>query len=222
MMGARSRGVVTLRYGGIGIAKYRNIRLRPLTLEKIFNGKDLTGWHIMPDRKSVITVTPEGCINIKGGSGDVQTDKQWGDFTLQLECISNGDHCNSGIFFRSNLNEFENGYEDQIRNQWEGDDRTKPMDFGTGAIYRRQAARKVVSNDHEWFTMTLIANGLHFSSWVNGYMVADFTDMRLPNEANARNGARTKPGCLSFQGHDTDGDLSFRNIRVAEMPGVQP
>ena len=142
--------------------------------------------------------------------------------TLTAREISDGSHCNSGIFFRSNLNEFENGYEDQIRNEWEGDDRTKPVDFGTGAIYRRQAARKVVSSDHEWFTMTLIANGLHFSSWVNGYMVADFTDTRPIDESNARKGARTKPGCLSFQGHDTDGDLSFRNIRVAEMTVAKP
>ncbi|HLK60733.1 MAG TPA: DUF1080 domain-containing protein, partial [Chthonomonadaceae bacterium] len=186
------------------------------------NGKNLDGWHIMPNHKSVITVTPQGWLNIKGGSGDVQTDAQWGDFTLQLECISNGDHCNSGIFFRSNLNEFEMGYEDQIRNQWEGDDRTKPVDYGTGAIYRRQAVRKVVSSDREWFTMTLIAQGLHFGSWVNGIMVADFTDPRPTDETNARKGARTKPGCLSLQGHDTDGDLSFRNIRVAELPTVAP
>ena len=104
----------------------------------------------------------------------------------------------------------------QIRNQWQGDDRTKPVDFGTGAIYRRQPARKVVSSDHEWFTMTLIAHGNHFATWVNGYQATDWNDPR-PEKNNAREGCKLGPGPLSIQGHDPTTDLSFRNLRVAEL-----
>ena len=35
----------------------RNIKLRPLDLKPIFNGKDLTGWKEFPGRKSKFTVT---------------------------------------------------------------------------------------------------------------------------------------------------------------------
>jgi hypothetical protein len=198
--------------------KYRNIRLRPLSLESIFNGKDLTGWTPIPGRPSVFSVTPEGWLNVKNGNGDLQTDRKWGDFVLQLEIISNGKNLNSGIFYRANLGKFWEGYEAQIRNQWMGEDRTKPVDFGSGGIYNRQPARKVVSSDHEWFTMTVIAAGQHHSTWVNGYQVADFTDTAAPSEENARRGSRTTPGSITIQGHDPTTDLSFRNIRVAELP----
>ncbi|HEV3144559.1 MAG TPA: DUF1080 domain-containing protein, partial [Gemmataceae bacterium] len=87
----------------------------------------------------------------------------------------------------------------------------------TGAIYRRQPARKVVSSDHEWFTMTIAAHGNHLATWVNGYQVTDFTDTREPNE-NARNGSKTGKGAISLQGHDPTTNLDFRNIRIVELP----
>jgi hypothetical protein len=131
--------------------------------------------------------------------------------------FSNGKHLNSGVFFRCLPGKKWSGYEAQIRNQWEGDDRTKPVDFGTGGIYRRQPARKVVSSDKEWFTMTIAANGKHLAVWVNGYQTADFTDTRKPN-VSAREGSKVDKGPISLQGHDATTDLSFRNIRIAALP----
>jgi hypothetical protein len=52
------------------------------------------------------------------------------------------------------------------------------VDYGTGGIYNRQPARKVVSSDKERFTMTVAAGGKHLAVWVNGYQTADFTDPR--------------------------------------------
>ena len=56
--------------------------------------------------------------DVKDGPGDLQTEDQWDDFVLQLECISNGKHLNSGIFFRCQPGEYQQGYEAQIRNQF--------------------------------------------------------------------------------------------------------
>jgi hypothetical protein len=202
------------------VLKISRLAVRPLALSPLFNGKDLAGWKEFagpkPAVKSKFTVTPEGWLNVKDGPGDLQTEKQFGDFVLQLECISNGQWLNSGIFFRCLPGQYQQGYEAQVRNQWLGD-RTKPVDFGTGAVYRRQAARKVVSSDREWFTMTVLARGPHIATWVNGYPVADFTDTRPPAE-NARQGAKTGAGAISIQGHDPTTDLSFRNIRAVELP----
>jgi len=135
---------------------------------------------------------------------------------LQLEIISNGKFLNSGIFFRNLPGQLNQGYESQIQNGFLVD-RTVPIDFGTGAIYNRQKARRVVADDFVWFHKTLVVSDNHMAVWVNGYQVSDFIDQRPPDE-NARNGQRLKPGTVAIQGHDPTTDLSFRNLRIVEMP----
>jgi hypothetical protein len=209
------RGHIGLQFNS-GAVEFRNVKLKPLGLESIFNGRDLTGWKEFPGKASKFTVTPEGTLNVKNGNGQLEFEHPIADFVLQLEVFSNGKHLNSGIFFRSIPGEFWQGYESQIQNGYVGDDRTRPVDFGTGAFYRRQKARKVVPNDFEWFHKTIIAEEDHMAVWVNGYQVSDWTDEREPNE-NPRNGKRLAAGTITIQGHDPTTDLSFRRLRLGEI-----
>lgn len=195
----------------------RSIKLRPLGAKEIFNGKDLTGWKQHPDRKASVWTVEEGILRVKNGPGDLQTEGKWADFVLQAEIKTHGKALNSGIFFRAIPGDYQNGYEAQIQNAFKDGDRTKPTDFGTGAIYRRVPARKVVSDDNEWFTMTVAAEGKRIATWVNGYMTVDWTDDR-PADDNPRKGLRTAAGAISLQGHDPTTDISFRNLRVREIP----
>jgi Domain of Unknown Function (DUF1080) len=218
----------------------RNVKLVPRGAKALFNGKDLEGWKEFPGKKSKFTVTKEGWLNIKDGPGDLQTEGRWADFVLQLECISNGNHLNSGVFFRCIPGQYQQGYEAQIRNQFtkepkqeytleEYDPKTHELtgkkkikstavDYGTGAIYRRMPARREVAKDREWFTLTVVARGRHLATWVNGIQVVDWTDNR-PLKDNARTGCRLEKGAISLQGHDPTTDLSFRNIRIADLSG---
>lgn len=219
---ARRRGFIGLQKN-VGKAEYRNVFLKPLSTTPLFNGKDLAGWRVVPGAKSQFTVD-DGTIHVKNGGGFLETESVWGDLLLQAEIRSNGKHLNSGIFFRAMPGTEKapsNGYEAQVHNGWKNDDRTKPIDFGTGAIYRRIPARRVVSNDFEWFTMTVAATGPHIGVWVDGEQVTDWTDPRKPSD-NPREGLRTKAGHFSLQGHDVTTDLSFRNLRAAELPPVAP
>jgi hypothetical protein len=211
----RMRMGVTVPAGGK--VRLKSIAYLPTGGKAIFNGKDLDGWKEVEGKKSKFSVTSEGWLNVKDGGGDLQTTDQWDDFVLQLDIISNGKHLNSGVFYRAIPGEFWSGYEAQIRNQWEGDDRAKPVDFGTGGIYNRQKSRKVVSTDKEWFTMTVVAVGNHHATWVNGYQTADHTDEKK-KAASARNGRKDEKGVISVQGHDPTTDLSFRNIKVVGVP----
>jgi hypothetical protein len=212
------RGLIGLQLNQ-GRVEFRNIKLRPLGLKRIFNGRDLAGWKLYPGEKnkSHFSVTPAGELNVKNGPGQLETENHYGDFALQLEVFVNGQKLNSGIFFRSIPGQWWLGYESQIHNGYADDDRTRPLDYGTGAIYRRQKARKVVSNDFEWFYKTILATGNHIAVWVNGQQVTDWTDNRAANE-NPRQGQRTEPGSLILQGHDPTTDISFRNLRAAELP----
>jgi Domain of Unknown Function (DUF1080) len=216
----------------------RSVKLRPTTTKTLFNGKDLTAWNVFPGKKSQFTVR-DGAIHLKNGPGDLQTEGKYTDFVLQLECKSNGKYLNSGIFFRCKPNEYQNGYEAQIHNHFtaepakdytieEYDPKTHELlgkqkvkyaatDYGTGAIYRRVPARKEVAKDGEWFTMTVVAHGNHIATWVNGIQQVDWYDNR-PASDNPRTGCRLEAGHISIQGHDPTTDLSFRNIRIAELP----
>lgn len=215
------------------VIEFRNIKLKPLGLQPIFNGTDLAGWRAIdrPQKPGEKSLKPawsvrDGLLHVEvppvegirqGGQGQLETIRTFRNFLGQLDVRTNGKHLNSGIFFRGVPGEFWVGYEAQIRNQWEGDDRTRPVDFGTGGIYRRSPARKVVSDDGKFFTMTIAAAGKYFAVWVNGYPVSQFTDNR-PEHKSAREGYCPAAGTIFLQSHDPTTNIDFRNLRVAELP----
>lgn len=222
LQAGRERGYIGIqvhkyhRYKGLPTIEVSEIKLRPISLTAIFNGKDLSGWNIIPGKASKFNVV-EGAINITDGNGQIETDKLYRDFLVQMDIISNGEHLNSGVFYRGPKGVFWKGYESQVRNQWMGDDRTKPVDFGTGGIYGVQESRKVVTSDHEWFNKTIVCEGNHVAVWLNGYMVSDLYDTRaVSDEGDGKNGFVDEPGTIHLQGHDPTTDLSFKNINIQE------
>ncbi len=210
------RGFIGLQLNS-GKVEFRNVKLKPLGTKSLFNGKNLDGWKTYPDMASKFTVTPEGWLNVKDGRGQLETEGRYADFTLQLEVFVNGSGLNSGLFFRSIPGDPMNGYEAQIHNGFVDGDRTKPTDCGTGGIFRRQDARRVVADDFQWFEMTIHADDKHMAAWVKGIQVSDWSDHRAPHE-NPRKGLRLEPGTIIIQGHDPTTDLSFRNLRIVELP----
>ena len=212
------KGFIGLQMNG-GKIEFRNVFLKPLGGKPIFNKQDLAGWQVIEGSKSRFTIG-DGTIHVENGPGFLQTWDQYGDFVLQGRAKTNGDRLNSGIFFRAMPGTEKtpsNGYEFQIQNGFEKNDRTQPADFGTGAIFRRVKARRVVPNDREWFSYTLVADGLTFATWVNGYPVVAWTDDRKPNE-NPRNGSRRQAGHLILQGHDPTTNLDFSDLSLSELP----
>lgn len=216
--------------GYIGLQKntgpiaFRNIYLKPLQMATIFNGVDLTGWHVVPGSKSQFEVVDKTIHVTAEKQGYLETEQTWDNFLFQATAKSNGTALNSGYFFRAIKGAesgMANGYEVQIHNGFKGKDRTKPENSGTGAIFRRTVARRVIPNDHEWFTTTLSAYDSHFAVWVDGYQVTDWNDTRKPNE-NPRKGLRLKAGHISLQGHDPTTDLNFKNLKVSPLLKISP
>ena len=209
------RGHIGLQYNQ-GRVAFRNIRVKPLGLQSLFNGQDLTGWKTYPEMDSKFTVTEDGRLHVENGRGQLETEQSFGDFVLRFQCKTHAPELNSGVFFRCIPGDVMMGYECQIHNGFLDGDRTRPKDCGTGGIFRRQDARFVVADDLEWFHMTLVVSGPHMAAWVNGLQVSDWTDER-PADENPRRGLRLEPGTIMIQGHDPTTDISFREIHAVEL-----
>jgi len=221
---ASATGYVGLQFIKGDEVRFRNIKLRPLGLQPLFNGTDLSGWERV-DRPNV-KMPPEwsvkdGAIHVEKGPGQLETSATFADFILQLEARTNAQnedqHPNSGVFFRGDKGKFWSGYESQVRNEFKSGDRSQPVDFGTGGLYRFQPARRVVSSDNEFFGKTIIAFGRHIAIWVNGIQVVDYEDKREEGMEAAKQ-ARIAAGPISLQAHDPTTNLDFRNLRIAAFP----
>jgi hypothetical protein len=225
------------------VLELRLAHYKPLMTRSLFNGKDLKGWKQVWDDdekdRAKFAVTKEGWLNVKGGHGELQSDLTLDDFVLQLECRTNGKDHSGGVGLRGLHGDHESGYRVQISNALKGgkgDDRfayyaitffepktqtwrvqahrTIFSNYGTGAIYFRMPARSQAAKDREWFTLTVVARGRHFATWVNGVRQVDWTDHR-PEWKNATSGYFAS-GCVSLLG-DAGGDLSFRNVRYSRL-----
>lgn len=218
-------GHIGLQYNKGNRIEFRNIKLKPLGLEPLFDGKSFSGWRQVPHpraKEPAVWAIRDGMLHVEKGPGQLETEAEYDDFILQLEIRANASsperHPNSGVFFRGDANIAWSGYESQIRNEFKDGDRTQPVDYGTGGIYRNQPARKVVSSDNEFFTKTIAARGRQFCVWVNGYLVTDWEDPN-PEGSNVRaRQARLTKGVISLQAHDPTTNLDFRNIRIAKLP----
>ena len=208
------KGYIGLQHNS-GAVQFRNIVVKPVQDQSIFDGRTLAGWKTDQRLESQFAIEG-GELKMKGGRGQLESKERYADFIFSAHIRTNAQGLNSGVFFRCIPGDIMNGYESQIENQFVGKDRSKPRDHGTGGIFRRCPARWVNASDEKWFAKTIIADGATICIWVNGLLVADWTDQRKPNQ-NPRRGRRLEAGTIILQGHDPTTDLSFRKIRVREL-----
>jgi hypothetical protein len=214
------RGYIGLQLNS-GQCAFRNISIKPINNQSLFDGTDLAQWNTAQSLDSKFEVTDDRELRMIGGRGQLESKAQFRDFTFSMLCKTNREGLNSGVFFRSIPGQLMNGYESQIQNQFKNGDRTQPLDCGTGGIFRRIDARRVNANDNEWFRKTIIATGPHVSVWVNGYQVTDWTDGRQP-DPNPRKGRRLDKGTIIFQGHDPTTDILIKDIYAKEIVARRP
>ncbi|MCS7023596.1 MAG: DUF1080 domain-containing protein [Bryobacteraceae bacterium] len=218
-------GHIGLQYNKGKKIEFRNLKVKPLGLAPIFDGKTLAGWRETkhPRAKEPPTWSVRnGLLHVEKGPGQLETEATFDDFVLQIDIRANAPapdkHPNSGIFLRGEPNVSWSGYESQIRNEYKDGDCTQPVDFGTGGIYHYQPARKVVANDNQFFTKTIVARGRHFSVWVNGFPVTSWEDPHPEGNNVRQKQAKLTPGVISLQAHDPTTNLDFKNIRIARLP----
>jgi len=210
-----------------GRVELRNIRLKPLNPQSLFNGSDLSGWKSTgeaPKQGGMISkmfgkgkakeakwTVGQGLIHGVDGPGQLESLAQYGDFVLQADVRINSKKSDSrrryALMLRGDPGQLGSGYEVNIQ------------PGATGAVMGLTTARKNVGALNRFATLTVAARMRHLQIWVDGVAVADLDDVR-PEGVNPRKDARTAPGVVSFYSPEDDADFDIRNIRVYQLPKV--
>jgi Domain of Unknown Function (DUF1080) len=203
-----------------GKISFRNIRIRPITYtvlpakeKKALN--ELTDWKTSEGEGFKSRLDDQGALVLEGGPGHVELMQTLGDFCVQTRVKTLSSNVNSGLFLRCIPGEPMNGYECQVHHGF-NQDRRLPADAGIGAIFRRQAARAVLSDEGETSHVTVVADGPHFATWVEGVQVVDWTDTREA-DSNPRKGLRLEAGTLQLQAHDAACKVQFEALSISPI-----
>jgi hypothetical protein len=199
----------------------------------LFNGKDLTGWHswlsdqVLPQWK-----VEDGAIVLteKGGK-DLVTDKEYGDFELELEWkISEGG--NSGIIFhvvedKKYCCSYSTGPEIQVLDDQKHPDAKagKVGNHKAGSLYDMLPPSDftAVKPAGEWNKVKIVIKNGRGESWLNGKKVVDFaTQGEEWNKMVANSKFKTWEGFGAFSKgkialQDHGNKVSYRKIRIKEL-----
>lgn len=169
----------------------------------LFNGKDLTGWHLRkPDGPNLWTVE-NGVYTTAAKGTDLQTDRDFYNLQLHVECkIVKGS--NSGLYLRDR-------YEIQIFDSYG----KPPEEGGCGALYHRIAPAVTACKPvGEWEVFDVTFVGQRLTVYHNGKKVLANVETG-PKGTGASSERADAPGPLRLQGDH--GQVSFRNVRIREV-----
>lgn len=169
----------------------------------LFDGKDLSGWKQCGPGSFELT---DGTLVSRGGMGLFWYEKQqFGDFVYTVEWKTTKKSDNSGVYFRfpdpgnDPWNAVKNGYEAQIQ-----DSATKNR---TGSVYNVKESTTLASKaPGEWNTYEITCVGQNITIKLNGTVVNEYT------------GKLGTKGFVGIQNHDPGSTVTFRNIKVTELP----
>ena len=175
----------------------------------LFNGKDITGWHIRKAGATNSWTVADGVLKNtveKGAHGvDLVSDAKFLNFTVKYE-YKVPDGSNSGFYLRGRhelqiLGDFASG---------------KPAKNGNGAIYQHTAPSEFASKPAgEWQTVEATMIGNKITVILNGKKIHDNVECDRATGSEL-DGKVKEPGSFFLQGDH--GTVSFRNIMVKELP----
>jgi len=194
----------------------------------LFDGKNLDKWKgYKSDAVPAGWRIADGTLTKDRPVADIVTRDEFGDFELYLEWKI-GEAGNAGIFYR--------GTEEYPRVYWSAPeyqllDDAKALDgrsrlTSAGAAYGLyESPAGHLKPVGEWNETRIIAKGGHVEHWLNGVKLLEYELWSPDWEARVAaskfkdwpNYGRARRGRIALQG-DHAGALSFRNIRVRELP----
>ncbi len=174
---------------------------------KLFNGKDLSGWHFSGTNHSNWTVQ-DGTLRNAGHGAELISDGKFQDFKLHLE-FQSGPNSNSGLYLRGR-------YEVQI----ETNSASEKASHHTGGVYGFIAPQPEQPRvPGVWQTYEVVLVGRTLTVVQNGVTIIDRKE--IPGiTGGALESQEGEPGPMYLQGSE-DGITTFRNIVLTPAATTQ-
>ena len=173
---------------------------------RLFNGKDLDGWHSTDPGTAIPWRVERGTLSSPGNVADLVSDRTFGDFKLHLE-FNCAPGANSGVYLRGR-------YEVQIEDESAPDAPERRL----GGIYGFLApATPVAHKPGTWRAYDIMLVGRRVTVVLDGVTLID--DQEIPGiTGGAIDSHEALPGPIYLQGSEP-GRVDFRNIRVTPASG---
>ena len=195
----------------------RNVRIKELGYESLFNGDDLTGWEGAGQSADVCWKVEDGAITCTGEKGPwLRSKAEYGDFNFRFDyMVSPGG--NSGIYVRvpKNGNHHRDdeskppaGFEIQVLDDSaEKYAKLKPYQY-CGSLYDICGSSEHVGRKPgEWNTLEINCQGQNVTTIHNGVKIVEVTP-----DSHPLINLRMLKGYLGLQNHSTV--VRFRNLRI--------
>jgi hypothetical protein len=195
----------------------------PEGFERLFNGKDLSGWQVNEGGKIDKWGAADGILFTRGsGGGWLMTEKEYADFELRLD-FKIPKAGNSGVALRSALKgapHLDAGMEIQILDDpWYLDEKNYKglkQTQRTGSIYGVvPPSRDALKPAGEWNSYRIVAKGRQITVELNGTRIVDANLDDYKEQAKEHSGLKRDKGHIGLQSHD--GRVEFRNLFVKPL-----
>jgi Domain of Unknown Function (DUF1080) len=168
---------------------------------RLFNGKDLSGWHSADPAAQIQWAVVDGAMRSPGHGPELVSDEKFDDFKLHIE-FNRGKGANSGVYLRGR-------YELQV------EDDPVPEDFTmrTGGVYGFIAPNPPAPRDSDvWHRYDAMLVGRTLTVRLDGKTIIDHQE--IPGiTGGALDSHEQLPGPFYLQGSE-DGHVLYRNIIV--------
>jgi hypothetical protein len=164
----------------------------------LFDGKTLAGWNVMNKAKFIAEAE---VIKLRGGSGWLRSDEEYGDFILRLEVRWMKPRQDSGIFIRASK-EGKNWPDRRYEVQCENSNRVAHI-FGAKCTRDAKKAEALLKAPKEWNSFEVSCIDKRCEVKLNNELVCTSDDLKMAK------------GFIGLQGEG--GELEFRNLRIKKI-----
>lgn len=180
--------------------------------KSMFNGKNLLGWHVNENPKSVYI--EDGCLVTHGDRAHVfyvgeSGHADFSDFHFKCKVMTKPS-ANSGIYFHTKYEATgwpSVGYEAQVNN-------TQSDPKKTGGLYAVKDCFEAPAKDDVWFDYEIKVEGKHVVIKIDGKTITDYTEPENPERKDNMKKRLLSSGTIALQAHDPGSKVLYKDMML--------